>query len=348
MRVAVVVERYVPHAGGVEYAVASVTRALWELGVDLEIFSAEPMRAVGTTRDAGPKTTNKSSVRFVSGTRLPIGLLAQLPAGFDVVHVHNFHSLATSALRYDRGAKLVLTPYFHGRGSTRLLDALHGPYRWMLRRWLKAVDVVVCLSRHEAALFGAAFPAHAPKIVIIPAPLRRRFPTTRMGVPSRSLLCVGRLVPYKGFDLAIAALTHLPDWRLSIAGDGPDRDRLERYAASMGVASRVKFEGGVDDTALGGLMDEATCLIQMSVLESFGMTVLEALASSRPVIVASGSAPAELAEPFPEWVVDVAANDVAIAAAVKQVAARGPRAAPDMQRFEPRQVALDHLRVYAE
>lgn len=61
------------------------------------------------------------------------------------------------------------------------------------------------------------------------------------------LLCLGRLVPQKGFDLALTASAALvdrfPNMRLIIAGDGPARPELEQQAAELGLTHRVDFRG---------------------------------------------------------------------------------------------------------
>src|SRR5947208_10883260 len=60
--------------------------------------------------------------------------------------------------------------------------------------------------------------------------------------PSAPLaLALGRLHPNKGFDLLLEALAATRRVHLWIAGDGPLRPRLERRAAALGIAGRVRF-----------------------------------------------------------------------------------------------------------
>ena len=60
------------------------------------------------------------------------------------------------------------------------------------------------------------------------------------------MLSIGALVPEKGVDLAIEALRDLPDTQLLVAGDGPERDALERAAAAA-APGRVVFAGSIAD-----------------------------------------------------------------------------------------------------
>jgi len=78
----------------------------------------------------------------------------------------------------------------------------------------------------------------------------RPLSTAPMPFDSPRLLCLGRLAPEKGFDLALAAfagILHLfPQARLVIAGDGAARGELEQQAAKQGITDSVEFTGWVD------------------------------------------------------------------------------------------------------
>jgi glycosyltransferase involved in cell wall biosynthesis len=58
---------------------------------------------------------------------------------------------------------------------------------------------------------------------------------------------VGRLVPHRGLDTLLQALAHLrhADWRLTIVGEGPERERLERLASELRLAARVRWAGAL-------------------------------------------------------------------------------------------------------
>lgn len=104
-----------------------------------------------------------------------------------------------------------------------------------------------------------------------------------------TLLYLGRLQAWdKGLDLLLGALSrvteHLPDARLIIAGDGPDRAEVESLACSLGLTDRVSFVGRVDGEAKWELLRRASVLAVPSRYESFGLVVLEALAVGTPVV----------------------------------------------------------------
>src|SRR5262249_26966807 len=64
-------------------------------------------------------------------------------------------------------------------------------------------------------------------------PMERTLIRDALGLSRPTLLSVGQLIPRKGHDIAIGALTHLPGIELVIAGDGPDRRHLETLARTL-------------------------------------------------------------------------------------------------------------------
>jgi glycosyltransferase involved in cell wall biosynthesis len=95
-------------------------------------------------------------------------------------------------------------------------------------------------------------------------------------------VALGRLVPYKGFDLTIRAAA-LTGRRLVVIGNGPERRALERLAAATGDARRVEFVGHVSDAEKYDLLAGARALLFPGE-EDFGIVGVEALATGTPVV----------------------------------------------------------------
>ncbi len=102
------------------------------------------------------------------------------------------------------------------------------------------------------------------------------------------LLAIGRLVPQKGFDRAIAAVAELaprhPDLRLTIVGVGPLRAKLEAQAHAAGVADQVEFVGTVDHDEIPGMLRDSVALVMPSRFEGLPLVALEAAWMARPVV----------------------------------------------------------------
>lgn len=124
---------------------------------------------------------------------------------------------------------------------------------------------------------------------------------------SLEVVFVGRLVDWKRVDLAIraiAALPHLPQVRLTIIGDGPERPKLEAIAKSAGVGQRVIFEGWKEQVEAARMVADADCLILPSVHECGGAVVLEAMSIGLPVIATAWGGPLDYITPDSGFLVD--------------------------------------------
>jgi glycosyltransferase involved in cell wall biosynthesis len=108
-----------------------------------------------------------------------------------------------------------------------------------------------------------------------------------------ALLCVGSVIPGKGQDVLLEALSSLTDldWRCTLVGTldaDPDFvDDLHKAAADAGIADRVAFTGALPHDGVGAAYAGADALVVPSRGESYGMVVTEALAHALPVIASS-------------------------------------------------------------
>ena len=129
------------------------------------------------------------------------------------------------------------------------------------------------LSRSSVVYNGLA----GPNIVVEPLPF----------TPPR-LLCLGRLIPAKGFDVALKAFSKLirrfPHARMVIAGDGPMEQTLRQQAFDLGVEERIEFTGWIAPNKVPDLINSATMLLMPSRREGLPLVAIEAAQMARPVI----------------------------------------------------------------
>ncbi|MCB9881993.1 MAG: glycosyltransferase [Planctomycetes bacterium] len=121
-------------------------------------------------------------------------------------------------------------------------------------------------------------------------------PIENVGGPLR-IGCVGRLVPQKGLDVLLEALTLLPRelaWRCEIAGEGKLRPTLERALLERGLVGRLHLLGHVDD--LGAYYAHRDLVVMPSRYEGFGFVAIEAALRGLPVIASDVSSLRELVE----------------------------------------------------
>lgn len=95
---------------------------------------------------------------------------------------------------------------------------------------------------------------------------------------------MNRLAPEKRIDLLLEAAAAEPRLRLVIAGDGPDRERLERIATERGLNGRAEFLGRISDERAAELYARSAAVYYAPVDEDFGMVPYEAFLSGKPVL----------------------------------------------------------------
>lgn len=125
---------------------------------------------------------------------------------------------------------------------------------------------------------------------------RRMPPVARagLGTPDEAplVLALGRLHPVKGFDVLLQAVARSPGLHLWLAGEGPERQALQRLILALGIADRVRLLGWREDVA--ALMAAADLLVCPSRHEPLGNVVLEAWALRLPVIASAAEGPRAL------------------------------------------------------
>jgi glycosyltransferase involved in cell wall biosynthesis len=115
------------------------------------------------------------------------------------------------------------------------------------------------------------------------------------GDRDRTALFAGNLFPLKGLSLAIDALGDLPDWRLVLAGSGPDEARLRRIAERRGVADRVEFLGRIPRARVLELLTRCDVFVFPSLRDDAGWAVAEAVRAGIPVVCLDRGGPSIIA-----------------------------------------------------
>ncbi len=106
------------------------------------------------------------------------------------------------------------------------------------------------------------------------------------------VVALGRLHENKAFDVLLKALAKVPDAYLWLAGEGPERAKLEALALSLGIKPRTRFLGWQDDVA--PLLAAGDVFVCPSRHEPLGNVVLEAWALDTPVVAADAQGPGML------------------------------------------------------
>jgi glycosyltransferase involved in cell wall biosynthesis len=150
------------------------------------------------------------------------------------------------------------------------------------------------------------------------------------------LLALARLHWVKGIDVLLNAMANLPDAYVWIAGEGPDRAKLETQAAHLGLKDRVRFLGWRTDR--DALLAAADICVFPSRDEPFGAVIIEAWAAAKPLIAAAAQGPAQFVKSGENGILvpvdDVPALAKAIRKVIDDAAFRSTLVAGGRQSFE--------------
>jgi phosphatidylinositol alpha-1,6-mannosyltransferase len=200
--------------------------------------------------------------------------------------------------------------YVHGEELNVI--AASRELRWLARRVLRAAAFVIANSRNTRAILTDEWQVPGDRVrLLYPGVDTDRFVPAPRNAAARAalrwgdrpvVLTVGRLQKRKGHDTMIRALTAVqkavPDVLYAIAGDGEERQYLEGLAAQAGLTGHVQFLGEVNDDVLVRCYQQCDLFVLPNRrvgqdFEGFGMVLVEAQASGKPVVAGASGGTAE-------------------------------------------------------
>ena len=268
--------------GGVEEALDRTAAGLAARGHDVTLVCSAP-RASDRVDPDGVRVVRvkRRGVLF----RNPLApLRGAIPRDAEVVHVPATYAFVSDLVPLLEKRPTVLDYHFDVHGTSAAMTAAAFAHRHTLGRGMLRATRIVAKSldyaRHSRVL--------------------RRVPASRIDwVPNavdvdefsadaargEDVVCVGRLVPYKGVDVLVKAAPRIhreTGARVVIVGDGPERARLEALAKG----APVEFLGRLPRAEVRRRLATARVAVLPSVnsQEAFGIALLEAMASGAPVV----------------------------------------------------------------
>ena len=262
-----------------------------------------PIRRVRALRDLFPRGPAGDLAVKGPGDRY-LGL-AEALAGADIVHSAElglWFSRGPALLKRRLGYRLVVTVWETIPLRSTYRTARGARYR---AETLGEVDLYLAATeRARECLLLEDVPAGRIEVCPPGVDLERFSSGARDSAREQVVISPGRLVWEKGHQDVLRALAALERGlvgepqraRLLVVGAGPERGRLERYAADLGLADRVEFRS-VPYERMPEVFAEASCMVLASLPiplweEQFGMVLAEAMAAGLPIIAsASGAIP---------------------------------------------------------
>ncbi len=198
-------------------------------------------------------------------------------------------------------------PYVQGfsqaKNEKQWISSLRGLYRFLpfAQSTYRNAAAIIAASSQTCAEFAG----YRDKLFFVPEPgiarsLCSEYPRSSEPDAKFELIFVGGLIPCKACDLALRAVAPVlrnGSARFTVLGDGPERNRLEHLARSLGIEKAVSFCGWVSHAEVLRRLRSADVLVFPSVRDFGGGVIFEALASGAVPLVADFGGPGDIVYP---------------------------------------------------
>jgi phosphatidylinositol alpha-1,6-mannosyltransferase len=295
--------------GGIEVSLLELSKSLSNLGHEVTIVNGASTKPVEFHIEnvliknidlAGSmkRTWDPANLRFARQVVFPFASLAADLSGFDIYHGHFYTSgVAANVLARKYGGTAVNTLHGSYYDIWRYIEPpLVAPlYRFTERALAPTLARMSKMQIHTGAYFAkrvVEWGAPADKIVTIhngfdPLAFHRDVAPIEILSDRPWIFTARRLVEKNGVDYLILAMPDIiaqHDAQLVIAGDGPERRRLERLVEQQDLREAVSFIGAVSHTELPRYIAASDIVVIPSLMEASSLFLIEAMACERPVV----------------------------------------------------------------
>ncbi|MBF8282053.1 MAG: Glycosyltransferase [Anaerolineales bacterium] len=289
MRILQVYKDYYPVVGGIENNMRDLAEAFARRGHTVTALVTHPGRATVEENLNGVRVVKVGRLATVASTPLSLSfprVLRSIPA--DVTHLHLPYPVGeVSQLLAGRSRPYVVT--YHADVTRPVQLAIMRLYAPVLHLVLRRAARVIATSPNYVETSPHLRPVRDRVSIITSSVDARRFTPRPGAAPPHppTLLFVGLMRHYKGVDVLLRAMMHLPmETRLLLAGDGPMRAEWEALRDALGLHNRVTFLGRVPDEDLPALYQSADIFVlpATSRAEALGLVMVEAMMAALPCV----------------------------------------------------------------
>ena len=248
--------------------------------------------------------------RFPPGQRLRVRAAVRLGCRYverhgtpDLLHAHSARWAGAAATRLSDklGVPYVLTEHFSGFRRNAIL-----PWRRpLVEEGFRSADALATVSSSLKRTLVAQEYASSDPVTVIPNLVDGSAfslpQAPRPTPPPVGFITVSRLRPTKNISGLLEAFATAFDGSdaatLTVIGDGPEQASLKRQARHLGIASRVTFCGSLDRSSVRSALRSAHAFVLPSHHETFGVVLIEAMATGLPVVATRCGGPEDIVTP---------------------------------------------------
>ncbi len=286
---------YPPIKGGIEGHINQLANGLRHRGIDVEVLASNTCAKLDIENIAGITVTKVPQLgRFVSA---PLNMtfsywIKRLGENADILHFHFPNPTSEISYMISRLKRHVVVTYHSDIVRQARLGKLYAP---ILRKFLTQADSIIVTSPNYLGS-SAVLNGFKHKCTLIPFGInpfefaicrntQEKIFKLRDGYRSGILLFIGRFRYYKGLHVLVKAMEDI-DGILLLIGTGPMESELKHYVDRLKLEKKVIFLGELSDAEKILYLHACDLFVLPSIFrsEAFGITQLEAMACSKPVI----------------------------------------------------------------
>ncbi len=315
MRILIITGIFPPDIGGPATYVPLIAQALVERGHQVRVITLSDAEPTCGADRLFPVTRIARSQWYPLRWLRTVGEIIRHGRSADVLFVNGLaleSVMANCLLRKPLLQKIVGDlAWERARTAGATTDTLelfqrtaYGPRVELLKKlrsfWSRSSTMLIAPSNYlKNIITGWGIPAAKIQVIYnavqapepaaaLPAVLRQ------LTIPSRVIVSVGRLVPWKGFEDLIMVAGALPDAQLCIIGEGPGRGELERLIREQNLSTRVHLIGACSRGEVFAYLRHADLFVLNSRYEGLPHIVLEAMSAGVPVVATDTGGTGEL------------------------------------------------------
>lgn len=328
MKIAVLIDTWFPFVGGGQINALEISKCLAKKGIQLEIIT----RNNGRDKLKFPKNLTVVKLGAKSEPENNLAKLMYLvnsfvyvyKKDFDLVHAHAFYSGITARLlMVTKGIPAILTVHgtSHGTKLNSIVSRL--AENFILTKILYSAQITVSRDFLKVKNINKQSFSSNKKVIYIPNGVEKYFLKNIKLKKRNQILTVARLHPQKNLVNLVKAfnivLNEYPNYKLVIAGDGPQRIELLNLVNGLKLKKKINFLGEVNNRQLIKFYSESKLFVLPSFYEGQPLSLLEALASRLPVIGArTGDIPFLIKDSINGYLINKPTDPTEIAIVIKK------------------------------
>ncbi len=293
MNIGFFTETYYPTPDGVSHYLRDIKAELEAMGHVVYVFTLS-----GDTGERNVFSTWTVPLFLYKQYRAPVSIFPfglyrkMLKAPLDIVNIHSSFFMGTLGYRVARSKNIPIIATYHTDFS-KMKESISMPLKdlffWISWRYnlflYRRCNMVVCPSSIAAAQMKGE---GMRKVEALSLFVNNSTYMPTDSKPSRNILYIGRLTKDKGVDKIVrlaSAMRKDTDPQFSISGVGPEEYSIGKLIDALDAGSRVRLNGFIDENEKVRQLQESFLFIHPSESDTFGIAVLEALASGKPALV---------------------------------------------------------------